>query len=198
MEKNNPRILRNTVHGTEFIDLDEHFMAERKLFLLGNVTPESATGLIKQVMYLQSLDRTGEVTLYIDSSGGNVISGLSLFDVLKSLTVPLKTVCIGNAASMAGVLFLAGTTRVMLPHSRLMLHDPSYSHSNIDGLKAHEIKEMVTDLDKMGEELVKIISEATSRSIEEIKEVTRKDSYFTAQEALEFGLATEITNVIGG
>ena len=198
MEKNNPRIIRNTVRGTEFIDLDEHFMAERKLFLLGEVTPASATGLIKQLMYLQSLDRTGEVTLYIDSGGGNVISGLSLYDVLKSLTVPLKTVCIGNAASMAGILFLAGSTRVMLPHSRLMLHDPSYSHSNIDGLKSHEIKEMVQDLDKMGDELVRIVSEVTGHSIEEIKEITRKDSFFTAQEALEFNLATEINNNIGG
>ena len=198
MEKNNPRILRNTVRGTEFIELNEHFLAERKIFLLGEVTPEAATGLIKQVMYLQSLDRTGEVTLYIDSGGGNVISGLSLYDVLKSLSVPLKTVCIGNAASMAGILFLAGDKRVMLPHSRLMLHDPSYSHSNIDGLKAHEIKEMVTDLDKVGEELVKIISDVTGHSIEEIREVTRKDSFYSAEEALSFNLATEITNNIGG
>lgn len=198
MEKNNPRILRNTVRGTEFIELNEHFFAERKIFLLGDVTPEAASGLIKQVMYLQSLDRTGEITLYIDSNGGNVISGLSLYDVLKSLSVPLKTVCIGNAASMAGILFLAGDKRVMLPHSRLMLHDPSYSHSNIDGLKAHEIKEMVTDLDKVGEELVKIISDVTGHSVEEIREVTRKDSYYSAEEALSFNLATEITNNIGG
>ena len=198
MEKNNPRILRNTVRGTEFIELNEHFFAERKIFLLGDVTPEAASGLIKQVMYLQSLDRTGEITLYISSNGGNVISGLSLYDVLKSLSVPLKTVCIGNAASMAGILFLAGDKRVMLPHSRLMLHDPSYSHSNIDGLKAHEIKEMVTDLDKVGEELVKIISDVTGHSIEEIREVTRKDSFYSAEEALSFNLATEITNNIGG
>ena len=198
MERNNPRIIRNTVHGTEFIGLDEHFMSERKLFLLGDVTSESATGLIKQVMYLQSLDRKEEITLYIDSGGGNVISGLSLFDVLKSLKVPLKTVCIGQAASMAGILFLAGEKRIMLPHSRLMLHDPSYSHSSIDGLKAHEIKEMVTDLDKVGEELVMIIAEATGHSFDEIKEVTCKDTYFSAVQALAFNLATDITRNIGG
>ncbi|MCM1330692.1 MAG: ATP-dependent Clp protease proteolytic subunit, partial [Ruminococcus sp.] len=155
------------------------------------VNAVSADNLIKQLMYLDS-SNLGEITLYINSPGGEVMSGLAVYDYIKIMKSPLKTVCIGDASSMGAILFLAGEKREMLPHSRILIHDPAYGHLDVSGKKPHEIQRGVDSLNKVRETLAEIISEKTGKSLDEIYEITAEDHYFTADEAIEFGLATGI------
>ena len=105
---------------------------------------------------------------------------------------PIRTVCIGSASSMGAILFLAGEKRQMLPHSEIMIHDPSYHHGDMGGQKPHEIQHRLDSLNETREMLAWIIAERTGKSVEEIYKVTAEDSYYKAKAAVEFGLATEI------
>lgn len=185
-------ILKETVRGIDCIRLEDEFLKDREVFLTEEVNAQTSNELIKQLMYLERQDSESEVTIYINSPGGEVISGFAVYDYIGMMKAPVRTVCIGTAASMGAILFLAGAKRQMLPHTRLMIHDPSYSHNDIGGRKPHEIQHELDKLNETREALARIISEKTGRSIEEIYKVTADDTFYSAQEAIDFGLATEI------
>lgn len=185
-------ILKETVRGIDCIHLEDEFLKDREIFLTEEINAQTSNELIKQLMYLERQDSESEVTIYINSPGGEVISGLAVYDYIGMMKAPVRTVCIGTAASMGAILFLAGAKRQMLPHTRLMIHDPSYSHNDIGGRKSHEIQHELDKLNETREALARIISEKTSRSIDEIYKVTADDTFYSAQEAIDFGLATEI------
>lgn len=184
-------VLKASVRGTDLIPLEDMLLEESEVFLVDEITPKSANLLIQKLMYLDSKD-LGEITLYINSPGGEVISGLAVYDYIKIMKSPVKTVCIGDAASMGAIIFLAGEKREMLPHTRILIHDPSYGHLDVSGKKPHEIQRGVDSLNKVRETLAEIISKKTNKSLDEIYGITAEDNYFTAEEAMEFGLATEI------
>ncbi|MCM1330505.1 MAG: ATP-dependent Clp protease proteolytic subunit [Ruminococcus sp.] len=183
--------IRETVRGIQLVPIQDVLFEESKIFLIDEISAESADNLIKQLMYLDRKN-SGEITLYINSPGGEVMSGLAVYDFIKIMKSPLKTVCIGDAASMGAILFLAGAKREMLPHSRILIHDPAYGHLDVSGKKPHEIQRGVDSLNKVRETLAEIISEKTGKSLDEIYEITAEDHFFTADEAIEFGLATAI------
>lgn len=185
-------ILKETVRGIDCIRLEDEFLVSREIFLTEEVNAQTSNELIKQLMYLERQDSESEVTIYINSPGGEVISGLAVYDYIGMMKAPVRTVCIGTAASMGAILFLAGAKRQMLPHTRLMIHDPSYSHNDIGGRKPHEIQHELDKLNETREALARIISEKTGKSIDEIYKVTADDTFYSAQEAIDFGLATEI------
>lgn len=185
-------ILKETVRGIDCIRLEDEFLKDREIFLTEEINAQTSNELIKQLMYLERQDSESEVTIYINSPGGEVISGLAVYDYIGMMKAPVITVCIGTAASMGAILFLAGAKRQMLPHTRLMIHDPSYSHNDIGGRKSHEIQHELDKLNETREALARIISEKTGRSIDEIYKVTADDTFYSAQEAIDFGLATEI------
>ncbi len=189
-------ILKESVRGIERIDIEDELLSSREIFLVDGVDARTSNELIKQLMYLQREDSTKEITLYINSPGGEVISGLAVYDYISMMTAPVKTVCIGTAASMGAILFLAGKKRMMLPHTRLMIHDPSYSHNDIGGRKPHEIQHELDKLNETREALARIIAEKTGKTIEEIFAVTADDTYYSAQEAIDFGLATDIMDTL--
>ena len=184
-------ILKETVRGTELIPLEDMLLEESEIFLVDKITPKSANNLIQKLMYLDSKD-LGEITLYINSPGGEVISGLAVYDYIKIMKSPVRTVYIGDAASMGAIIFLAGEKREMLPHTRILIHDPSYGHLDVSGKKPHEIQRGVDSLNKVRETLAEIISEKTGKGLDEIYGITAEDNYFTAEEAIDFGLATSI------
>ena len=184
-------ILKETVRGTELIPLEDMLLEESEVFLVGEITPKTSNLLIQKLMYLDSKD-LGQITLYINSPGGEVISGLAVYDYIKVMKSPIRTVCIGDAASMGAIIFLAGEKREMLPHTRILIHDPSYGHLDVSGKKPHEIQRGVDSLNKVRETLAEIISEKTNKSLDEIYGITAEDNYFTAEEAIDFGLATGI------
>lgn len=185
-------ILKETVRGLEKVSIEDEMLKNREIFLVGEVNAESSNELIKKLMYLEQEDRESSVTLYINSPGGEVVSGLAVYDYIRLMEAPVNTVCIGTAASMGAILFLAGRERKMLRHTRLMIHDPSYGGGELKGKKPHEIRQELDNLNRVKRTLVGIISERTGKSIKEIDRVTAKDTYYSAEEAVRFGLATKI------
>lgn len=191
-EPNMANILKETVRGIETVQIEDELLRGREIFLTREVDAQSSGELIKQLMYLEREDSEKEITLYINSPGGEVISGLAVYDYIQFMKAPLRTVCLGTAASMGAILFLAGEKREMFLHTRLMIHDPSYSHRDIGGRKPHEIQHELDKLNETREALARIIADKTKKSMEEIYEVTADDTYYSAKEAVDFGLATGI------
>lgn len=185
-------IIKETVRGIDVVTIEDELLTGREIFLVDGVNAHTSNELLKQLMYLERQDSDSEITIYINSPGGEVISGLAVYDYISMMKAPVRTVCIGTAASMGAILFLAGKKRQMLPHTRLMIHDPSYSHNDIGGRKPHEIQHELDKLNETREALARIIADKTGKSLDEIYEVTANDTYYSAKEAIDFGLATEI------
>lgn len=186
-----PAIIKETSNGYFSVSLVDELMANREIYCLGEINSDSASNLILQLKYLERQDETSEITMYISSPGGEVSSGLAIYDTMQTIRCPIRTVCVGTAASFGAVLFAAGDKREMLPHSRLMIHDPLVGGSGFSG-SATAISEKVEDLMKTRETLGKILSCHTNKTLEEIYEKTVKDTWFTAEEAIAFGLADAV------
>ena len=143
-------------------------------------------------MYLDN-ESSEEITIYINSPGGSVQDGLAVYDTIMLMNSPVRTVCLGICASMGAILFLAGEKREMMPHGKIMIHDPAFGgRHEMGGKKPHEIQAELDDLNRCRESLAQIIAKRTGKTIEEIYEVTVNDTYYDPDEAVEFGLATNI------
>lgn len=186
-----PRIMKETSRGTECFNIEDDFFERREIFLTSQVDVDSTNELLKQLMYLNNKDSKSEITLYINSPGGAVDSGLAVYDCIRMIEAPVRTVCTGTAASMGAIIFLAGDKREMFPHTQIMIHDPHYG-GGIEGMKPLELKERFDSLMKDRDVLCQIIAERTGRNFDEVCEKTKFDSFFKATEALNFGLATKI------
>ena len=184
-------IIKETVQGIHVVSADDELLSKRKIFLTEQVDAETANELLKKLMYLNGENSEAPITLYINSPGGDVYSGLAVYDFIELMEAPLKTVCVGCAASMGAILFLAGDEREMLPHTRIMIHDPSYGRFDVGGKKPHEIQHEVDSLNKTRESLARIISEKTGKTLDEVYKITANDTFFDVKEAIEFGLATK-------
>lgn len=189
-----PGIFKETSEGLIRCTIQEEMFKKREIQCVGEVTQESVNALIMQLRYLQQEDPEKEITMFINSPGGEVSSGLALYDVMKALKCPIRTICIGLAASMAALLFISGNERDMLPHARVMIHDPMIT-GGIGG-SALKIKSISEDLMKTREITGEILAKHSGRSLEEIFEKTATDSYFDAQEAIAYGLADNIIDVL--
>lgn len=189
-----PCVILESARGFETLYLKDKLLSDnREIFLTEEVDAESCNSLMIQLMYLSRAEPDKEITLYINSPGGCVTDGLAVYDVIRLLDAPVRTVCMGTCASMGAILFLAGEKREMMEHGRIMVHDPAFGGGHdIGGKKPHQIQSELDDLNRCRESLVEIIAERTGRSLEEIYKVTANDTYFSAREAVEFGLATDI------
>lgn len=185
-----PYILEHTSEGIQTYSIQDLMLKHRELDCTGDLTPEAVGELMLQLRYLHREDPSAPITLYINSPGGEVSSGLALYDMMQLASCPIHTVCTGTAASMAAVLFLAGNQRAMLPHAQLMLHDPLLKQS-LSG-SALEVDRISQGLMKTRETLASIIAKHSGKSLEEVYAVTCKDTYFDAQEALDWGLTDSI------
>ena len=185
-----PRIIKESSTGFFECRIQDEMFAKRQIQCLGEINSESVNELILQFQYLYHLDSEKEITMYINSPGGEVSSGLALYDVMKAISCLVRTVCVGTAASMGAVLFASGDKRDILPHGRVMIHDPLIG-GGLSG-SALQIQSISDSLLKTREIIGKILAEHTKKSIEEIYEKTAKDTYFYAEEAVKFGLADNI------
>ena len=186
---NEARIIKESSHGYELIPIQDEMLSHREVELVGEVSADSVNALIRQLRYLQSEDPKAPITLYINSPGGSVDSGMALYDVMQAVSCPIRTVCVGLAASMAALLFVSGTERDMLPHSRLMIHDPLIVQTGGSALK---LKAVSDDLMETRQIIARVIAEHSGKSMDEVLAKTASDSYFRAEEAIEFGLADQI------
>lgn len=123
-------IVRETSNGYFRYSIEEDMLSKREVECVGEITPESAYSIARQLRWLERENPSAEITLLISSPGGDVHSGLALYDVMRSLSCPIRTVCMGTAASMAAILFAAGSRREILPHGRVMIHDPLISNGS--------------------------------------------------------------------
>lgn len=179
--------------GYERICIEDEFLTNnRELFLTEAVDADTSVELIKQFMYLDRKNPGKEITFYINSPGGDVYSGLGLYDTIMRLKSPVKTVCLGTCASMGSILFLTGSKREIREHGRLMIHDASFGEADFSHMKPDEIRQKSDDLLKTSLLLRQIVADRTGQSINTVAKMMKKDSYFNAEEAIEFGLATLI------
>lgn len=176
--------------GISLCPIDDEMLDKRRIFIIGAVNSDSMNKLLKKLMYLDMKEPGKEITLYINSPGGECLSGLAVLDYIRTMRSPIRTVCIGTAASMGAILFLTGQKREMMAHTQLMIHDPSFG-GGLGGMKPHEIEEQLCFLKDMQSSLVEIIASVTGKSVAEVEEVTKSDTFFTLEEALDFGLATD-------
>lgn len=189
-----PNIIKESSEGTTYCPIqDELFNVRRSIEVVGEITRESVYSLILQLRYLQQADPEKEITMYINSPGGSVTDGLALYDVMAAVTCPIRTVCVGMAASMGSLLFAAGNKRDILPHAKVMIHDPLTT--GIQG-SALSVEEASRRLMETREITASILAEHTGHTIEEVYEKTKTDSYFNAQEAVDWRLADRIIHEI--
>ena len=187
-------VILESVRGIDAVPIDDIFLRERKIFLVGSVTDESCNDLIKKLLYLESVDNTRQITVFLNSPGGSVWDGLSVYDTIRLMKSPVTAVVTGIAASMGSILLLAceKENRLMLPSSRIMIHDCSWGKRDFGGVKPGAIQEELDMLKKTNERLLSIIAERTGHKVDEISEITKEDAWFDAGEAIEFGLASAV------
>ena len=184
-----PNVIKETVNGYFLSSIRDEMFGRREINCKGEIDREMVNDLIAQLLQLEHEDPDREITLYINSPGGSVIDGLALYDVMQAITCPIRTVCIGMAYSMGAILFVAGDRREMLPHSKIMIHDPLVTHIEGSALQVQNESRKLLEVRKATNE---ILSKHTGRAIKQIEARTCKDTYFTAAEAVGFGLADSI------
>lgn len=189
-------IIFESSRGHECIPIDDVFLRDRKVFFVDTVTAESCNLLIKKLLYLEAVDNTKPIILFINSPGGEVREGLSVYDTIRLLKSPVYAVVTGIAASMGSIILLAcdEDKRLMLKSSTVMVHDCAWGSRDLGGKKPHEVQTELDQLKQVNERIVSIIAERTGKTADEISEITRKDSFFSAEEAIDFGLASAIVD----
>ena len=185
-----PQIIRETAEGLNYLDIRDEMLGNRELELMTSVNADSCAVVIRGLLYLQRQDSMAPITLYINSPGGEVQSGLALYDVMQAVSCPIRTVCLGIAASMGALLFIAGDDREILPHSRVMIHDPLINSGA--GGTALSVKARADALMRMRDITAGVIARHSGIPIERVFELTACDTYFEAKEAVEAGLADRV------
>lgn len=165
----------------------------REINCLGEIDSEMVNSLIMQLRYLEFTDPGREITLIINSPGGGVDSGLALYDVMKGISSPIRTVCVGVAASMGAVLFASGDRRQILPHGRVMIHDPMITRTGGSALRLKTVSDGLMETRQITAE---ILAEDTGKTVDEILEMTATDCWFYAEDAVKYNLADEIITMI--
>ena len=184
-----PGVIKETPSGYFLTSIRDEMLARREVECSGEIDRETVNDLIDELLQFKHEDPEGEITMYINSPGGSVVDGLALYDVMQAISCPIRTVCVGMAYSMGAILFAAGDRRDMLPHSKVMIHDPLVTH--IEGSALHVETESRKLLD-VRKAINGILAKHTGKTVKQIEAKTCKDTYFTAEQAVEFGLADNI------
>ena len=166
-------------------------MAKRKVFIEGEINAEKACEFVKQVMLLNAEDSQQPIDVLINSPGGEINSGMLMYDVIQASKAPIRMYCIGKAYSMGAVLFASGNNgRYMLPHGELMIHEPLLG-SRVGG-NSSSIKSISDSLLETKRKMNQILAKHTGKSEEEVEEATSFDHYFSPEESIAFGLCDQI------
>ncbi len=189
-------IIEQSARGYDTLSVEALLATKRRIFLTNPVDSDNCAEIIRQLMFFNSQDAAAEIVLYINTPGGEVDSGFAVYDTMRMIDAPVRTVCIGVCASMGALIYLGGERREMLPHSRLMIHDPSFGGGSYAGKKPHELQAEVNKLSETRDALCRVIAERTGRTFAEVCEKTATDTYFTPEQAIEFGLAHAVAERI--
>ena len=181
-----PMVIEQSGRGERSFDIYSRLLRDRVVFLVGPVTDQSANLVVAQLLFLESENPDKDISLYIDSPGGSVYAGLSIYDTMQFIKPDVSTICLGMAASMGAFLLAAGAKgkRFALPNSRIMIHQPSGGTNGTDAdieIQAKEILELRSRLNT-------ILSEHTGQSIEKIAVDTERDNFMSSAQAVEYGI----------
>ena len=185
-----PTVIETTGRGERAYDIYSRLLKERIIFLGTPINDEVANNVMAQLIFLEYENPEKAITLYINSPGGYVSAGLAIYDTMQHVRPNIATICIGNCASMAAVLLAAGTKgkRYALPHSRIMLHQPSGAATG----QSTDIQITAKEIVRTKETLAEIVAKHTGKSIDEVREKTDRDFYMGPEEAKAFGVIDEI------
>jgi ATP-dependent Clp protease protease subunit len=176
--------------------IQKKFLEQRKIFLWGAVTDESAKDLTEKLLYLEAVAPGKEIFFYINSPGGSVTAGMAVYDTMQLVTSPITVIVTGMAASMGSIL-LSGAKkgrRLLYPHSRVLIHQPLISGRFIG--PATDINIQAKEMEKLRAELNQILATASGQPLDRINQDTDRDFYLNAQEAIAYGLADRIVDTV--
>ena len=187
-----PMVVEQTSRGERSYDIYSRLLKERIIFLTGIIEDNVASLVCAQLLFLESENPNKDISFYINSSGGAVTSGLAIYDTMQYIKPDITTVCIGQAASMGSLLLTAGTKnkRYALPHSRIMVHQPS---GGVQG-QASDIQIHANEILTIRKKLNEIYVKHTGQDIKKIEEYLDRDSFMGPEEAKSFGLIDKIVN----
>ena len=184
----NPCIIEERKMNITPIDVFSRLMMDRIIFLGTVIDTEIANIIQAQLLYLSSEDSSREISLYINSPGGEVSAGLAIYDTMQHIMAPVNTICTGMASSMAAILLAAGNKRSILPHSKVMIHQPSGGAIGT----ASDILIEAKEIEKCREELCKILTKHTGQEYDKVFKDIERDHWMTAEEALEYHIVDKI------
>lgn len=186
-----PTFEKETNSGFKTVSLISQNYSNRKIFLFGPINEETVYSFTMQMMTLME-DEKAPIDIYLNSPGGEVVSGLAIYDIIKSCKTPINIYCIGMAASMAAVLLSSAKKghRYILPHSKVMIHEPLIPQGV--GGSATSLKNTADSILQTRDLLNNILASNTGKTIEEINKATDHDNYMDAKEAIEFGICDKI------
>ena len=185
-----PMVIEQTGRGERAYDIYSLLLKQRIIFINSPIEDSMASLVVAQLLFLEAEDPEKDISLYINSPGGVVTSGLAIMDTMNYIKCDISTICIGQAASMGAVLLAAGTKgkRIALPNSRIMIHQPL---GGAEG-QASDIKIAAQEILKTRDQLNKILAEATGKTLKKIEEDTDRNFFMSSEEALKYGIIDEI------
>jgi ATP-dependent Clp protease, protease subunit len=176
--------------------VQKKFLEQRKIFLWGAVTDETAKDLTEKLLYLESTEPGKDITFYLNSPGGSITAGMAIYDTMQLISSPITVVVTGMAASMGSILLCGASKgrRLLYPHSRVLIHQPLISGRMIG--PASDINIQAKEMEKLRKELNQILATSSGQPLEQIDKDTDRDFYLNAKEAIAYGLADKIVEKI--
>ena len=184
----NPYIIEERKLNVATMDVFSRLMMDRIIFIGTSIDDDVANIVQAQLLYLQSLNDKADISLYLNTPGGMVSAGLGIYDTMQIISPKVNTICTGLAASMGSILLVAGKERSILPHAKVMIHQPL---GGVSG-QASDIIIEAEEIRKCRDELCSILSEHTKQPFDKVFQDMDRDHWFTAQEAVDYGLVDKI------
>lgn len=184
-----PTVIERSSNGERAYDIYSRLLKDRIIILNGEIDDNTSNNVVAELLYLDSINNE-DISLYINSPGGSVTSGMAIYDTMNFIKSDVATICVGMAASMASILLSAGAKnkRFALPNSEIMIHQPL---GGVQG-QATEIKIAAERILKLKDKINEILSKHTNQDIKKIENDTERDNFMSAEEALEYGLIDKI------
>jgi ATP-dependent Clp protease protease subunit len=176
--------------------IQRKFLEQRKVFLWGAVTDETAKDITEKLLYLEATAPGKDITFYINSPGGSITAGMAIYDTMQLISSPISVVVTGMAASMGSILLCGASKgrRLLYPHSRVLIHQPLISGRMIG--PASDINIQAKEMEKLRQELNQILATSSGQPLDRINKDTDRDFYLNAKEAIEYGLADKIVEKV--
>ena len=191
-----PWVIEQTGYGERQYDIYSRLLKDRIIFLGGEMIEDAtANSVVAQLLYLDAEDPKKEISLYINSPGGVITSGLAIYDTMQYISAPVSTICIGQAASMGAILLASGAKgkRFALPHARIMIHQPAGGAQG----QATDIEIQAKEMLRMKKAVNEILARHTGQPLDKIQTDTERDFFMESQEAVEYGLVDKVIESVG-